>query len=87
MNLSFLTLTRHRIRIFFLFALVLCFSPTGYSRNFYPDDIGNRWTLQSLDKMNLRTVTIKGPEIINGEELRVIEEDTNGNINRIYGDK
>ena len=84
MNLSFLTLTRHRVRIFFLSALVLCFSPTGYSRNFYPDDIGNRWTLQSLDKMNLRTVTIKGPEIINGEELRVIEEDTNGNINRIF---
>ena len=84
MSLPFMTLTRHWIRIFFLFALVLWFSTTGYSRNFYPEAIGNRWTLQSLDKMNLRTVTINGPEIINGEELRVIEEDTNGNINKLF---
>ena len=85
MNSPFLTLYRHRIQFYFLFtlALALWFSTTGYSRNFYPDDIGNQWTLQSLDKMNLRTVTIKGPEIINGEELRLIEEDTNGNINKL----
>lgn len=85
MNPSFLALSRHWIWFYFLFA----FSPTvwlgttGHCRNFYPDDIGNQWTLQSLDKMNLRTVTIKGPEKINGEELKLIEEDTNGNINRL----
>ncbi|MDE0298450.1 MAG: hypothetical protein OXN17_07455 [Candidatus Poribacteria bacterium] len=65
-------------------ALVLWITVTGHSRNFYPDVIGNRWTLQSLDGMNLRTVTIKGPERIDGEELRFIEEDTNGNINKLY---
>ncbi|MDE0041141.1 MAG: hypothetical protein OXT74_03845 [Candidatus Poribacteria bacterium] len=83
MKLPFLIFTRHGIRFYFLFTLALWFSATVHSRNFYPDDIGNRWTLQSLDKMNLRTVTIKGPEIVNGEELRLIEEDTNGNINKL----
>ena len=83
MNLRFLTLTEHWKQFVILFTFALGLSATSYSRNFYPDDIGNRWTLQSLDKMNLRTVTIKGPEIINGEELRLIEEDTNGNINKL----
>ena len=34
--------------------------------------------------MNRRTVTIKGPEIINEEELRLIEEDTNGNVHQLF---
>lgn len=85
MNLSFLTLSRHWTPIFFLFTSAFLFQvyTIGYSASFYPDDIGNQWTLRSLDGMNLRTVTIKGPEIIEGEELRVIEEDTNGNVNKL----
>ena len=39
----------------------------GYSQSFYPDDIGNRWILESTDKIDVRTVTIKGPEILNGD--------------------
>ena len=78
-----LFLIRHLIYLVLPFAFALWFTTTGYGESFYPDDIGNQWTLQSLDGMNLRTVTIKGPETINGEELRVIEEDTNGNINKL----
>ena len=37
-----------------------------------------------MDGMNLRTVTIKGPQTINGEKCRLIEEDTNGNINQLF---
>ena len=86
MTQSFLTQFRYWIHVYLLFALalVLWFGTTGHSRNFYPDDIGNQWTLQSLDKMNLRTVTIKGPEIIDDVELRLIEEDTNGNVNTLF---
>lgn len=79
-----LFLIRHLIYLVLPFAFALWFTTTGYGESFYPDDIGNQWTLQSLDGMNLRTVTIKGPETINGEELRVIEEDTNGNINKLF---
>lgn len=86
MTQPFLTLFRYWIHVYlpFTLALALWFGTTGHSRNFYPDDIGNQWTLQSLDKMNLRTVTIKGPEIIDGVELRLIEEDTNGNVNKLF---
>ena len=79
-----LFLIRHLIYLVLPFAFALWFTTTGYGESFYPDDIGNQWTLRSLDGMNLRTVTIKGPETINGEELRVIEEDTNGNINKLF---
>ena len=84
MKPSLLTLSRRWIHCYFLFACALWFTVAGYGANYYPADIGNQWTLQSLDGMNLRTVTVKGPEIINGEELKIIEEDTNGNLNILY---
>jgi hypothetical protein len=56
----------------------------GYSQSFYPDDIGNRWILESTDKIDVRTVTIKGPEILNGDELRIIEDETNGNVSQLF---
>ena len=56
----------------------------GYSQSFYPDDIGNRWILESTDKIDVRTVTIKGPEILNGDELKIIEDETNGNVSQLF---
>jgi hypothetical protein len=49
----------------------------GYAQNFYPDDIGNTWVLQSEDGTALRTVTIKGPDDLNGQEVKRIEDGTN----------
>ena len=84
MNPLFPTPSRHWIHACFLIVSALWFITTSYATNFYPDEIGNQWKLKSLDGMNLRTVTIKGPEIVNGEELRVVEEDTNGNVNKLF---
>ena len=84
MKISFLASSRLRICVCVLLTFALWRATTSHALNYYPDEIGNQWTLQSLDGMNLRTVTIKGPELINGEELRVIEEDTNGNINKLF---
>ena len=84
MEPSSLITARGWILCFLVFAFAYCLSTTGFAQSFYPDDIGNQWGLRSIDGMNLRTVTIRGPEIINGEELRLIEENTNGNINQLF---
>ena len=76
--------TRRWLLFFLLITCAYCLTSTGYTQSFYPDDIGNQWVLRSVDGMNLRTVAIRGPEIINGEELRLIEENTNGNINQLF---
>ena len=54
-----------------------CVASLGYAQNFYPDDIGNTWVLHSTDGPDVRTVTIKGPDDLNGQQVKRIEDGTN----------
>ena len=57
--------------------VIVCGSVTdGHTQNYYPDDIGNTWTLRSTDGIDERLVTIEGPETIGSESLKVISDGT-----------
>ena len=56
----------------------------SHGQSFYPDDFGNMWVLRSTDGIEERTVKIEGPEVINGESLRVINDQTNGDLSQFF---
>lgn len=61
----------------FLFLAFVCGSISrGYAQNYYPDEVGNSWTLHSTDGLEERAVTIQGPETIGTESLKVISDGT-----------
>ncbi len=60
------------------------FDSQSHAQNYYPDEFGNTWRLRSTDGVDERIVTIEGPEIVNGEELKIIADQTNGDTNRLY---
>jgi hypothetical protein len=69
----------------FLFTLMVWgLASQGYPQSFYPDEFGNTWVLRSTDGIDLRTVTIEGPEMIEGESLKVIKDQTNENVSRLF---
>lgn len=57
--------------------VIVCGSVSdGHTQNYYPDDLGNTWTLHSTDGIDERVVTIEGPETIGTESLNVISDGT-----------
>ena len=56
----------------------------GYAQSYYPDEFGNTWHLRSIDAIDERIITIKGPEIIDGKELKIIEDQTNDDISQFF---
>ena len=63
--------------IFLLTSVILCSSVSdGHAQNYYPDDLGNTWTLRSTDGIDERVVEIEGPETIGTESLKVISDGT-----------
>ena len=63
--------------IFLLTIVIVCGSVSdGHTQNYYPDDLGNTWTLHSTDGIDERVVTIEGPETIGTESLNVISDGT-----------
>ena len=46
------------------------------AQNYYPDEVGNTWTLRSEDGIEERVVTIEGPETIGTEVVKVISDGT-----------
>ena len=85
MKTGFFTAVRYRwILGVLLIVTVCCSAIRGYAaQSYYPDELGNTWFLRSTDGIDERTVTIKGPETINGKALKIIEEKTNDNINQL----
>ena len=57
-------------------AIVCGLVTDGRAQNYYPDDLGNTWTLRSTDGIDERVVTIEGPETIGSESLKVISDGT-----------
>ena len=72
-------MTRHRYWLLCVLSIgtLFCSVSTGYAQNYYPDELGNIWFLRSTDGISERVVSIKGPEKINGESLKIIEDQTN----------
>ena len=57
-------------------AIVCGLVTDGRAQNYYPDDLGNTWTLRSEDGLEERVVTIEGPETIGTESVKVISDGT-----------
>lgn len=56
---------------------IVCVSVSdGHAQNYYPDEVGNSWTLRSTDGLEERVVTIEGPETIGTELVKVISDGT-----------
>lgn len=68
----------------FCIAGVLEFTPQIHAQNYYPDEFGNTWRLRSTDGVEEKIVTIEGPEIVNGEEVRIITDRTPDDLSKLY---
>ncbi len=52
---------------------IICgFALTATAQNYYPLEVGNTWTLESTDGAERLTYSITGPEVINGQELKIL---------------
>ena len=67
-----------------LIAIVCCSASPGDTQSYYPDEFGNTWFLRSIDGIDERVVTIKAPEIVNGEAVRIVEDRTNDDISQFF---
>ena len=77
MKVRFLTAGYRYCFISLLSIAIVCGSIShGHAQNYYPDDVGNTWTLRSTDGIDERVVTIEGPETIGTESLKVISDGT-----------
>ena len=77
MKARFLTAGYRYCFISLLSIAIVCGSVSdGGAQNYYPDDVGNTWTLRSTDGIDERVVTIEGPETIGTESLKVISDGT-----------
>ena len=61
---------------FLLIALVCGSVSRGDAQNYYPDEVGNTWTLRSEDGIEERVVTIESRETIGTEVVKVILDGT-----------
>lgn len=72
------------------FFCVFCISgafnltPQSHAQNYYPDEFGNTWRLRSTDGVEEKIVTIEGPEIVNGEEVRIIMDQSPDDLSKLY---
>ena len=80
----FIWRTHHRWLYVCLVSAMVGLGSQANGQNYYPDEFGNTWVLRSTDGIDERTVTIEGPENINGEPLKVIKDQTNENITRLF---
>lgn len=68
----------------FCIAGVCNFTSLSHAQNYYPDEFGNTWRLRSTDGVDEKIVTIEGPEVVNGEELRIITDQTPHDLSKLY---
>ncbi len=78
--------TSYRYCFIFLLSIVIVCAPVsdGHTQNYYPDEFGNTWVLQSTDGGTERIITIEGPETIGAESLKVISDRTGDNTNKFF---
>ena len=77
MKAKFLTAGYRYCCICLLSVTIVCGSISrGDAQNYYPDEVGNTWTLRSEDGIEERVVTIEGHETIGPEVVKVISDGT-----------
>ena len=67
---------RHCLIVLLTIVIVCGSVSDGHTQDYYPDDLGNTWTLYSTDGIDERVVTIEGTETIGTESLNVISDGT-----------
>ncbi len=86
MKIRFLTAGDRYCFICLLSIAIVCASVSrGYAQSYYPDEFGNTWILHSTDGARERVVKIEEvPETIGTELLKVISDQTDGNISKLF---
>lgn len=68
----------------FCIASVFYLTLQSHAQNYYPDEFGNTWRLRSTDGVEEKIVTIEGPEIVNGEDVRIIMDQSPDDLSKLY---
>ncbi|MBM3242221.1 hypothetical protein FJZ31_38625 [Candidatus Poribacteria bacterium] len=66
--------------------MIICFNytPETTADQYYPNFIGNIWTLKSTDGAEERVVKITRTTVISGREVNVLERHTHGGVDEMY---
>ena len=60
------------LKPFLVLSIICGFALTATAQNYYPLEVGNIWILESTDGAEKLTYSITGPEVINGQELKIL---------------
>ena len=60
------------LKPFLVLSIICGFALTATAQNYYPLEVGNTWILESTDGAERLTYSITGPEVINGQELKIL---------------
>ena len=60
------------LKPFLVLSMICGFALTATAQNYYPLEVGNTWILESTDGAERLAYSITGPEVINGQELRIL---------------
>ena len=60
------------LKPFLVLSIICGFALTATAQNYYPLEVGNIWILESTDGAERLTYSITGPEVINGQELKIL---------------
>lgn len=60
------------LKPFLVLSIICGFALTATAQNYYPLEVGNTWVLKSTDGAETLTYSITGPEVINGQELKIL---------------
>ena len=60
------------LKPFLVLSIICGFALTATAQNYYPLEVGNTWILESTDGAERLTYSITGPEVINGQALKIL---------------
>ena len=66
------TKLRSWLKPFLVLSIICGFALTATAQNYYPLEVGNTWALESTDGAESLTYSITGPEVIDGQELKIL---------------
>ncbi|RKU12006.1 hypothetical protein C6503_18085 [Candidatus Poribacteria bacterium] len=66
------TKLRSWLKPMLVLSIICGFALTATAQNYYPLEVGNTWILESTDGAERLTYSITGPEVINGQELKIL---------------
>ncbi len=60
------------LKPFLVLSIICGFALTATAQNYYPLEVGNTWALESTDGAESLTYSITGPEVLDGQELKIL---------------